>query len=760
MSRALPPRKSTDERDGWVLVPCLALAIARLLVQAAGVDGGGGGLAYAPGLLLALWLLFGLLSGGAGVAIKSGIRGWKGQRGWDRQAVLVPVDGLCLRRNSDQGVQVALGLVPLLAAAEATRHGTPSCMSRRLVALAVQLSWYARVALLQRSAVAGDRRPAVFVCSSNGIDQGRARAEDVAGPRWPARKTSRRRTAAYTFLLSQFVPSIVCALVLHRSWLAVFVEGQIATGILRLLLSDAFRGSFTVGEAVLTTFIVSGVLFTAADDALHDVVRVLAHWEAHALGAGDGGVGRGFPWWRDAHNPWRRWLSSLAKFGVRYGRNTAAAAAAAAAPSVGTTASYGIFMRPPPMESVLQAALLTYALLLFLVCVPLSLHLEAWSRSPLARLLTGSIPRTLMRVYCARETVQRLSFYTQAVPSALVWPAPALLLALLHYCGAAVALRAHHIRYVSASLPSPLSALLQPVRVAWCLLRATGFHVGLATAWAVALYVSIFAAPPQSYRWRKIAARKYYHLLALLMFLPAFMNRSQEMDTVRFLAFATAAALALLMVVELLRITTNAPQHPSRAAAAPERRGARDGRKDQPGRDAAAPSHARHRATPLQTFMTSLIDERDEGRVIVSHLYLLAGCAAPVWRVAASGAFHDARPLSRSPRALDDAVSGMIILGVFDAFASLLGCRWGRRRWAGTKKTLEGSLSGFVLAWLTHWALYLGVVHSGVGERVAAAARMTAALAASTLFEALTTQIDNLVLPAFYYAMLSVVYPA
>ena len=733
------------------------MAIARLLVQAAGVDGGGR-LAYAPGLLLALWLLFELLSGGAGLAIRSGALAWKGQRGRDRQAVLVPVDGLCSRRNADQGVQVALGLVPLLAAAEAARRGTLSFISRRLVALAVQLSWYVRVTLLQRSAGAEDRRPDVFVCSSNGIDQRRAGAEDVAGPRWPARKKRRRRTAAYTFLLSQVAPSIVCALVLHRNWLAVFVEGQIATGILRLLLSEAFRGSFTVGEAVLTTFIVSGVLLTAADDALHDAVRVLAHWEAHALGAGDGGVGRGFPWWRDAHNQWRHWVSSLAKFGVRYGRNTAAAAAAAAA--VGTTGSYGTFMRPPPVESVLQTALLTYALSLFLIYVPLSLHLEKWSRSPPARLLTGSIPRTVMRLYCARETVQRLALYARAMPPALVWPAPALLLALLHYGGAAVALRAHHIRYVSAPLPSPLSTLLQPVRAAWCLFRATGFHVGLAIAWAVALYVSIFAAPPQSYRWRKIAARKYYHLLALLMFLPAFMNRSQEMDTVRFLAFATAAALALLMVAELLRITTNAPQRPSHAAAAPDRRGARDGRMDEPGRDAAAPPHARHRPTLLQTFMTSLIDERDEGRIIVSHLYLLAGCAAPVWRVAASGAFHDARPLSRSPRALDDAVSGMVVLGVFDAFASLLGCRWGRRRWAGTKKTFEGSLSGFVLAWLTHWALYLGVVRGGVGERVAAAARMTAALAASTLFEALTTQIDNLVLPAFYYAMLNVVCPA
>eukprot|EP00166_Cyanidium_caldarium_P003531 ctg_342.g240 len=78
------------------------------------------------------------------------------------------------------------------------------------------------------------------------------------------------------------------------------------------------------------------------------------------------------------------------------------------------------------------------------------------------------------------------------------------------------------------------------------------------------------------------------------MFLPAFMNRSQEMDTVRFLAFATAAALALLMVVELLRITTNAPQHPSRAAAASERRGARDGGRINP---VAMPQRHRMRVT-------------------------------------------------------------------------------------------------------------------------------------------------------------------
>jgi len=33
----------------------------------------------------------------------------------------------------------------------------------------------------------------------------------------------------------------------------------------------------------------------------------------------------------------------------------------------------------------------------------------------------------------------------------------------------------------------------------------------------------------------------------------------------------------------------------------------------------------------IDSFMRTFIDERDAGSLILTHLYLLVGCAAPVW---------------------------------------------------------------------------------------------------------------------------------
>jgi hypothetical protein len=61
----------------------------------------------------------------------------------------------------------------------------------------------------------------------------------------------------------------------------------------------------------------------------------------------------------------------------------------------------------------------------------------------------------------------------------------------------------------------------------------------------------------------------------------------------------------------------------------------------------------------LNRFMSSFVDSRDEGEVIVSHLYLLLGCAAPLWW-SGSWALHPLSPYA-----------GIFILGIGDAMVRL-----------------------------------------------------------------------------------------
>ncbi|KAI9674295.1 MAG: hypothetical protein M1829_003842 [Trizodia sp. TS-e1964] len=104
---------------------------------------------------------------------------------------------------------------------------------------------------------------------------------------------------------------------------------------------------------------------------------------------------------------------------------------------------------------------------------------------------------------------------------------------------------------------------------------------------------------------------------------------------------------------------------------------------------------------PLACFLTPYVDGRDlRGPVVVSHIFLLIGCAIPLWL-----------SLARVPRTGEGCwagwevpardvgmVSGVVCVGMGDAAASLVGRRFGRRKWpwAGGK-SLEGS-AAFVAA--------------------------------------------------------------
>lgn len=80
----------------------------------------------------------------------------------------------------------------------------------------------------------------------------------------------------------------------------------------------------------------------------------------------------------------------------------------------------------------------------------------------------------------------------------------------------------------------------------------------------------------------------------------------------------------------------------------------------------------------LHVFLAEFTDHKDSGPVILSHFYLLTGCAGPLWIEGSSQITQQI---------------GVLVLGVGDALASIVGRRYGRMYWPGSSKTVEGSVA-------------------------------------------------------------------
>lgn len=160
---------------------------------------------------------------------------------------------------------------------------------------------------------------------------------------------------------------------------------------------------------------------------------------------------------------------------------------------------------------------------------------------------------------------------------------------------------------------------------------------------------------------------------------------------------------------------------------------------------------------PLTRFLAPYVDGRDHrGPIIVSHIFLLIGCAIPLWLSLAAAPRHGKDPWAGWDTTVRDLsmVSGVICVGMGDAAASLIGRRYGKTKWywAGGK-SLEGSLAfacavtcGLTACWT--W-LRLGGWSSWQGESFAWALAKSgiAGLGASLLESTLTAANDNVVVP-------------
>ncbi|XP_055867369.1 dolichol kinase-like isoform X3 [Biomphalaria glabrata] len=142
----------------------------------------------------------------------------------------------------------------------------------------------------------------------------------------------------------------------------------------------------------------------------------------------------------------------------------------------------------------------------------------------------------------------------------------------------------------------------------------------------------------------------------------------------------------------------------------------------------------------LHEILKVFVDDRDQGPIFLTHIYLLLGLSLPLWL---------SPNLYTSIRGWNEMFSGVLSLGVGDSVACIFGSKFGQIYYPGSKKTVEGTLASiFSQIILVSLASYLGLV------QVSSALSVLIGVSLSSLFEAFTDQIDNLMLPLALYPFL------
>ena len=210
----------------------------------------------------------------------------------------------------------------------------------------------------------------------------------------------------------------------------------------------------------------------------------------------------------------------------------------------------------------------------------------------------------------------------------------------------------------------------------------------------------------------RVVSRKLFHFLAVILFVPVIVFFPL------FITLAFGVGVCALMITEYCRHAT-----------------------------LAFPGLSRH----ITEYYDLFLDKRDRDRgLVLSHIYLLLGIALPFW-------LHEALELLI---VFDDKKSSLVILkhfgwitvGVGDALAAWVGVYWGSFRWptsssSAPRRTLEGSAGCFLgMCFAVVLVMWMeGMSFSTVDP--ASSYSIVVTLFLTTLIEAYSFDIDNLVLP-------------
>ncbi|RZF38617.1 hypothetical protein LSTR_LSTR010716 [Laodelphax striatellus] len=252
-----------------------------------------------------------------------------------------------------------------------------------------------------------------------------------------------------------------------------------------------------------------------------------------------------------------------------------------------------------------------------------------------------------------------------------------------------------------------LHILLSRSAVLWIFYELTQdlVTVKLVFYWALCCVAAILVVIVQVSGGKKSSTivRKAFHLLALAVFIPGLTYRPC------LLYLASGVVFALFICLELLRSLKIPPL-----------------------------------SDHLEAGFAVFADEKDEGPLALTPIYLLIGCAGPLW-------LHplaiEATP--PSPHHLLPMLAGLLAVGVGDTAASVCGTWFGQHHWPGSNRTKEGSAACFI----SQLFAVLILIHFGYIPRTSLL-KPIFAIVISSLVEANTDQVDNLALPLLMYIIL------
>jgi len=139
----------------------------------------------------------------------------------------------------------------------------------------------------------------------------------------------------------------------------------------------------------------------------------------------------------------------------------------------------------------------------------------------------------------------------------------------------------------------------------------------------------------------------------------------------------------------------------------------------------------------LRRILMSITDYRDNGKLVLTPIYLIFGLSAPIWL-----------DLMRFGSLRLSSFAGLSSVGIGDSFASIIGKRIGKNRIFRDGKSIEGLLANFFsqLGFMIFVSFLIGQQFS---------TNMIPALFLTAATESATDQIDNLILPLLQYSLIS-----
>jgi len=193
-------------------------------------------------------------------------------------------------------------------------------------------------------------------------------------------------------------------------------------------------------------------------------------------------------------------------------------------------------------------------------------------------------------------------------------------------------------------------------------------------------------------KFPQIIQRKFFHIMALLVFVPP------ALLDIEWLRLAISGAIYAFLVVESLRLVRFPVIHKI-----------------------------------IEKYVSDYIDDRDNGELILTHLFLLLGCGIPVLLCNLNGYVGVAV-----------RICGISVLAIGDAAASAIGVKFGKHKWPNSKKSIEGTIGAFFGTWI---CILLVTLSGTLDMDMRKSLLLAIPSLIGALDEAFTSQIDNLTLP-------------